>query len=57
VKFEDWWKTITPVERRVIGASVGKFVWDSAYRAAKEATEKELKEKHDADRRGQGVAV
>lgn len=57
MKFEDWWKTITPVERRVIGASVGKFVWDSAYRAAKEATEKELKEKHDADRRGQGAAV
>lgn len=49
MKFEDWWKTITPVERRVIGASVGKFVWDSAYKAAKETIEKELKEKQGAN--------
>ena len=52
MKFEDWWKTITPVERRVIGATVGKFVWDSAYKAVKEAAEKELKEKQNADRGG-----
>ena len=57
MKFEDWWITITPVERRVIGAGVGKFVWDSAYKAAREAIEKENKEKQDADRRGQGAAV
>lgn len=51
MKFEEWWITITPVERRVIGASVGKFVWDSAYKAARESLEKELKEKQNADSR------
>lgn len=51
MKFEEWWVTITPVERRVIGAGVGKFVWDSAYKAAKEALEKEAKEKQDANSR------
>lgn len=51
MKFEEWWVTITPVERKVIGAGVGKFVWDSAYKAAREALEKEYKEKQDADRR------
>jgi hypothetical protein len=49
MKFEDWWVTITPVERKVIGVGIGKFVWDSAYKAAKEALEKELKEKSGAD--------
>jgi hypothetical protein len=48
MKFEDWWKTITPVERKVIGANVGKFVWDSAYKAALEAVKKE-QEKSGAD--------
>ncbi len=57
MKFEDWWVTITPVERRVIGVGVGKFVWDSAYKAAIEAVKKEQQEKQDADHRGQGVAV
>jgi len=49
VKFEQWWITLTPVERRVIGAATGKFVWDSAYKYLKEALEKEYKEKHSAD--------
>jgi hypothetical protein len=48
MKFEDWWKTITPVERKVIGANVGKFVWDSAYKAALEVVKKE-QEKSGAD--------
>ncbi len=56
MKFEDWWITITPVERRVIGAGVGKFVWDSAYKAALEAVQKQ-QEKQNADHRGQGAAV
>ena len=51
MKFEEWWIKITPVERKVIGVGVGKFVWDSAYKAAKESLEKEAKEKQDADNR------
>jgi len=50
MKFEEWWVTITPVDRRVIGASVGKYIWDAAYKAARESIEKEYKEKHSADR-------
>jgi len=49
MKFEDWWKTIDSVERRIIGAPTGKFVWDAAFKAAKESLEKEQKEKQDAD--------
>jgi 3-oxoacyl-[acyl-carrier-protein] synthase III len=51
MKFEEWWVTISPVERRIIGANTGKFIWDQAYKAAREALEKELKEKEIADRR------
>lgn len=57
MKFEEWWVTLTPVERRVIGANVGKFVWDSAYKAALEAAQKELTEKHDANNRRQSTAI
>ncbi len=49
MKFEQWWITLTPVERRVIGAPTGKFVWDSAYKYLKDALEKEQQEKQDAD--------
>lgn len=49
MKFEDWWTTLTPVERRIIGAPTGKFVWDSAYKHIKESLEKEIKEKQDAN--------
>lgn len=51
MKFEDWWKTIDSVERRIIGAATGKFIWDAAYKAAIESLHKEHKEKSDADHR------
>lgn len=49
MKFEEWWVTLTPVDRRVIGAATGKFVWDSAYKYVKETLEKEKQEKPDAN--------
>lgn len=45
--FEEWWVTISPVERRIIGAHTGKFIWDQAYKAARESLEKQQKEKQD----------
>lgn len=47
--FDDWWATLTPAERKVIGVGVAKFVWNAGYRAAEEALEKEAKEKQNAN--------
>ena len=49
MKFEEWWITLSPVERKVIGANTGKFVWDSAYKHVKEEFAKEQKEKQGAN--------
>ncbi len=55
--FEEWWMSITAVERRVIGPNTAKFVWDAAYHKGFEEGHKEgreaheLMEKQDADNR------
>lgn len=30
MKFEDWWATLSPPERRVIGEHNARFVWNEA---------------------------
>ena len=36
--FDQWWKTLTPAEQRLIGENNAKFVWNSAVEeCAKEA--------------------
>ena len=33
MKFEDWWATLSPPERRVIGEHNARFVWNDAVEA------------------------
>lgn len=30
MKFEDWWATLSPPERKVLGESNARFVWSEA---------------------------
>lgn len=36
MKFEDWWATLSPPERRVIGEHNARFVWNEAVRYERE---------------------
>jgi hypothetical protein len=42
--FQEWWVSLTPVERRVIGPNTAKFVWDAAYHKGFEEGHKEGRE-------------
>jgi hypothetical protein len=36
MNFDEWWATLTPPERRVVGESNARFVWKEAVRACGE---------------------
>jgi|APGre2960657423_1045063.scaffolds.fasta_scaffold11632_6 hypothetical protein len=42
-EFQEWWKSLTIVERRVLGPNAAKFVWDAAFKAGQESAKKQEK--------------